>query len=59
MNPDLDTVVCALYVRIDGLLAANPHCADDAEPRIAASRRAVADLSGLGEYDYFLASLAQ
>ena len=29
MNPDLDTLVCALYVRIDDLLAANPHWAPE------------------------------
>ena len=29
MNPDLDTLVCALYVRIDDLLAANPQWAPE------------------------------
>ena len=29
MNPDLDTLVCALYVRVDDLLAANPHWAPE------------------------------
>ena len=29
MNPDLDPLVCALYVRIDDLLVANPHWAPE------------------------------
>ncbi len=57
MNPDLDTLVCALYVRIDDLLAANPHWAPERPavgiaPRLSdAELVTLAVLSALSGFD--------
>ena len=57
MNPDLDTLVTALYVRVDDLLAANPHWAPERpavgmEPRLSdAELVTLAVLSALLGFD--------
>lgn len=47
MNPDLDTLVCALYVRIDDLLVANPRWAPERPAVGIAPRLSDAELVAL------------
>ena len=57
MNPDLDTLVCALYVRIDDLLAANPHWAPQRPAVGIAPRLSDAELVTLAVLQALLGSI--